>query len=240
MTQILSELSGLVLCKDDVQGFGVPEYSMETKEGVKPPFWSYKRKMKLKPEEVVKLFLEDNGYLVMGEEGLLVRAFYSLMCLVAYEENENGPMVTTTRSGVEKISIKPCFIESPNSAFTRNHICSVLRKGSIESIIEYIECFGRIVHWKGPRGFLPDEIKLLREFLSAFGVDSLLTMFEVASKEISGLSGWPDIVAIKNNSVSFVEVKTTDQLTKRQKDWLSMYKRKLGIEYSIIRLKKMN
>lgn len=234
-----NNIEGITLSKENAQGFGIPEYIVDVKSGNKDGYWAYKQFRKLSPEEVIKLILEDHGYSVMVHEGQVIHAMLNVMCLVAYEENENGPMTTINPDGRICITHKPLIMTYPQADFTQSHIRKILHGASIESVIEYLRDFGPVAPGRQAYG-LEMELDIIERFLEGFGVERLLQMFEVATSKISGLVGWPDLVAIKDGRVDFIEVKTSDSLTKKQKDWLGLFKDLLNINYSIIRLKKSN
>ena len=232
-------IEGIALSKENAQGFGIPEYLVGLKSGNKGGSWAYKRFRKLKPEGTIKLILEDNGYAVMEHEGEAVRAMLHVMYLVAYEEDANGPMTTIEPDGRICITRKPLCMTFPQAEFTKSHIRKILHGASIDSVIEYLRNFGPVSPGRQAYG-LSVELDIIEIFLKGFGVEKLLQMFELAVSKSSFLAGWPDLVAIKDDRVDFIEVKTTDSLTKNQKEWLELYKDSLDINYSIIRLKKSN
>ncbi|WP_428820961.1 hypothetical protein [Microbulbifer sp. MCCC 1A16149] len=235
-----SELEHLLLSKENALGLNVPEYSLELAKDSGKSGWMYQSKKNLRPEEALTCFLEDHGYTVMGEEGRLIKMVHSLMCLVAHEEHQNGSMTRTSKSGNRTILLRPCFAMSPTAEFTKEHFRSIISEASIDSIIEYLEDFGDLLRRKDTIGFDPDELDLIYGFIEAVGTQKLLNIFEAASNEGSFFGGWPDIVAIRDSIAHLVEVKTTDSITKKQKDWICTFKNILDIPYSIIRLKKMN
>jgi len=227
---------GMNIIKENVSDLGIAEYSFVAIKDKKNSVWSYNSSNNLKPEAVVARVLADHGYEVMGDEGRLIKQFFQLLCLVAYEEHENGSMITET--GSQKIiSLRPCFMTFPSASFTLEYIKNLLTTSSVDEVIEYIEIFGPVLK-SGFQGFEGDDLDLIHSFLNSFTLSKLLNMFELALSTNSGLSGWPDIAAIKNNHVYFIEVKTTDLLTKNQKSWISIYKKSLDIDYRIIRLKQ--
>lgn len=223
-------IEGMIFSRDNVSGFGIPEYTLPAIKDKNKSSWSYQKIDAIKPEDLITKLIEANGYEVMGEEGRLIKQLYNLLCLVAYEEHENGPMITETGSK-KVVSLRPCFMTFPSAPFTLNYIKKLLTISSIDEIIDYIDIFGPL-----SQGFDENELDLIHSFLSSFTLEKLLSMFELALSNNSGISGWPDITAMKNNSVYFIEVKTTDSLTKQQKYWLSTYKHLLDIDYRIIRL----
>lgn len=239
LSKNLNEIEEIQLIKENVQGFGIPGYSISVKRGEgKAPYWSYKRESNLTPEAVITMLLEEHNFLVMSGEGKLIRQFFNLLQLIAHEEHHNGSMVKKTAKGV-RISLRPCGAISPNSPFTIEYIRKLLTTSSINEIIEYLEIYGQLVLYKRPYGFEEEELAIIYVFLKAFTVERLLAMFELAYSAYSqGLTGWPDITAIKDDCVYFIEVKTKDSLTKRQKDWLTLYKDSLDIDYRIISLKQ--
>ena len=231
----LDEINELQLIKENAKGFGIPEYSFPVQKGVSAPYWAYKRKRKLKPEAVVSMFLEDHGFVIMDAEGELIRNLYHLMCLIAYEENENGPMIIETENEITR-HLRSCFITAPSYPFTLEHIDNLLTSSSINEVIKYLEIFGQLLFYKKPPRFQEKELDIIKVFLKAFTLERLLAMFKLALPSNTELNGWPDITAIKDNCVYFIEVKTTDSLTKRQKDWLATYNDSLDLDYRIIRL----
>lgn len=232
----LDEIKEIQLIKENVQGFGVPEYSLPVKSEGKAPYWSYKRKCNLKPEEVITKLLEDHKFIVMNGEGGLIREFFNLLQLIACEEHHNGSMVKETANG-KTISLRPCFRTDPSAPFTLEYIKKLLTTSSVDEIIEYLRIFGPVSSSRRSRDFDEDELYIIYEFIKEFTLKRLLAMFELALLDNFGaLSGWPDITAIKDNCVYLIEVKTTDSLTKKQKDWLTMFKDSLDLDYRIIRL----
>lgn len=239
LSKNLDEIKEIRFIKENVQGFGIPGYSISVERGEgKAPYWSYKRESNLQPEAVITMLLEDHDFVVMNGEGGLIREFFDLLQLIAYEEHHNGSMVKKTAKGV-RISLRPCGATAPNSPFTIEYIRKLLTTSSINEIIEYLEIYGQLLSYKDTLGFQEEELVTIYEFMKAFTLERLLAMFELAcSSPWKGLSGWPDITAIKDNCVHFIEVKTKDSLTKNQKYWLTLYKDVLDIDYRIIRLKQ--
>lgn len=231
-------IEGMSLSKTNVSGFEINEYCVLAIKDISKPYWSFKKKQNLRPEALITNLLEDNNFIVIGQEGLLLKQFYDLMCLIAYEEYERGPMVRL-KAGITVISLRPCMISSPSEPFTLEYMTNILTSYSIDEIIEYLEIFGQLLNYDFP-GFKENDLELIYSFLDTFTLERMLDMFKLALESNSALSGWPDITAIKNNNIYFIEVKTTDSLTKNQQYWLSTFKNPMDLNYRIIRLKQNN
>ena len=90
------------------------------------------------------------------------------------------------------------------------------------------------VHDLGPEA-VPRELALL---LAAHHRSTLLSIFDIfASDPYAYWAGWPDIVAVSETELRFVEVKTTDRFHASQERVARVFRDALGLDFSVVRLK---
>ncbi|KKC39520.1 hypothetical protein WH87_04825 [Devosia epidermidihirudinis] len=90
------------------------------------------------------------------------------------------------------------------------------------------------VHDLGPEA-VPRNLALL---LAAHHRSTLLSIFDIfASDPYAYRAGWPDIVAVSETELRFVEVKTADRFHASQERVARAFRDALGLDFSVVRLK---
>ena len=179
--------------------------------------WVYKRRQ-TSPEGYVQELMEDHGYTVLADEGKLIKELFGLFYRVSAEEISGSSFFTSpydneTTEFFEKVTVEKTvteFIWSLNSM-------------SFDPLCPFY-CLDE------------ESLCILTEILESTGLDLLCQLQRIVAKDQLKLSGWPDLTLVKDGKLTFVEVKTTDRLTRQQKVWISRFVEPLNFNYIVIKI----
>lgn len=197
------------------QDLPITSYKLLAKYKPEKGVWIYKQRQ-TSPEGYVQKLMEDHGYTVLAEEGELIKDLFGLFYRVSAEETSGSSFLTSpyhneTTEFFEKVTADKTVTEF---IWSLNHM-------SFDPRCPFY-CVNE------------ESLSVLTEILESTGLDLLCQLQRIVAKDQLKLSGWPDLTLVKDGKLTFVEVKTTDRLTRQQKVWISRFVEPLDFNYIVI------
>jgi hypothetical protein len=190
--------------------------------------------LKPKPEPFALQYFERKGYVGAYCEGGAIGTAIKALCLDALTESSifYGTSIDAREDACLKGVVALSHLESDNLKLALDQIEHVSKS-------KYLKAFSEIISYRDIQEWYPG---LTLDFAGALYDALPKSIFIQIAKWISldsyNRNGWPDLTLIKDNTVRFVEVKTTDKLHASQLITIPEIVKETGLKVSVLKLDK--
>lgn len=189
-----------------------------------------------KPEYFALSYFEEKNYIGAACEGGAIGTAIKALCLDAL--TKSSIFYGTCIDAREDACLKGVVVLS---GLENDNLQLVLQEIEHTSKSKYLNAFSEIISYSFIQEWYPGlTLEFANALYDALPKSTFVKIAKWISLDFSHRNGWPDLTLIKDNRLSFVEVKTTDKLHESQLNTIPALTKEIGLPVSIIKLEKQN